>query len=92
MDYKQRNVSVGQGCMVMTSEDFVNGYQAGHLSYMLEARSVKFTDEALISLLTRKLGNTEHSTHYSAGYIVGWIATLASKEAAGKPATWEREA
>ncbi|MEO7019118.1 MAG: hypothetical protein ABI234_03095 [Ktedonobacteraceae bacterium] len=85
VDYQPRNVAVGQGCMVMTSEDFVNGYQAGHLSYMLEARAVTVTDEALIALIMSRLASKDYSECYNAGYVVGWIAALASKEKKGGP-------
>ena len=80
MAYTPRNVSIGQGALVMTSEEFVNGYQAGHLSYILESHATLGTDEELITLMLKRLVSREHSTRYSAGYIVGWIAALASKQ------------
>lgn len=79
MSYTSRHVLVGQGCMVMSSEDFVNGFQAGHLSYMLEARTAKFTDEALTTMIKKRREQQEHSERYNAGYIAGWIVALASK-------------
>jgi hypothetical protein len=82
-NYQRRNVSVGQGCIVMTSEDFVNGYQAGHLSYMLEARTVMVTDEALMTLIADRFANKDQSERYNAGYIVGWLAALVCKEKKG---------
>ena len=79
-----RNVSVGHGFMVMSSEDFVNGYQAGHLSYMLEGRAMHFTDEELLALIRERVACTEYSERYSVGYIVGWIVALASKQCKGR--------
>lgn len=81
--YQPRNVSVGHGSIIMTSEDFINGYQAGHLSYMVEARTVMVTDEALMALILDKLTSVGESERYSVGYIVGWIAALVSKEKKG---------
>lgn len=68
-NYQHKNVSVGHGCIVMTSEDFVNGYQAGHLSYMLEARAMTMTDEALITLIIGRLANKDYSERYNTGCI-----------------------
>lgn len=80
LDFQPRKVAVGQGSLVMTSEDFVNGYQAGHLSYLLEARAVAMTDKALITLILGRLARKDQSERYNMGYVVGWIAALASKE------------
>ncbi|MGH2508861.1 MAG: hypothetical protein ACRDHZ_15865, partial [Ktedonobacteraceae bacterium] len=81
--YPPRDISVGQGRMIMTSEDFVNGYQAGHLSYALEARTATLTDEEIITRILGRLARKDDGERYSAGYIVGWIAALASREKQG---------
>lgn len=81
--YQPKNVSVGRGWILMTSEDFINGYQAGHLAYMVEARAVTVTEEALITLLIDKLASHNESPRYRTGYIVGWIAALVSKAKKG---------
>jgi hypothetical protein len=82
-NYQRRNVSVGQGCIVMTSEDFVNGYQARHLSSLLEARTEMVTDEALLTLIRDRFASQDHRERYNAGYIVGWLAALVCKEKKG---------
>lgn len=80
---QQISVPVGQGSITMTSEDFVNGYQAGHLSYVLEARARTVTDDALITLIMGRITNKDYNERYSTGYIVGWIVALVSKEKKG---------
>ena len=83
MNYTPRTVSIGQGSLVMSSEEFVNGYQAGHLAYMLESRAGVFTDEALINQIMMRLTSREHTIRYSAGYVVGLVTALASKDSKG---------
>lgn len=74
-----RTVQVGTGSLLITKEDFLNGYQAGHLACMTEGRSVLFTDETLRMLIMDKLESLEYSEPYSVGYVVGWIVSLATK-------------
>lgn len=76
--YLPRNITVGQGSLIMTSEDFVNGYHAGYLSSLLGARMAHLTDEALITLILEKLARKDASERYRAGYVVGWIVALTS--------------
>lgn len=76
---EQRTITVGNGALIATSEDFVNGYQAGHLAYMQQGRFTLFTDSRLIGLMMEKLESLAYTEHYSTGYVVGWIATLAAK-------------
>jgi hypothetical protein len=74
-----KNVSVGSGTIVATKRDFIEGYQAGHLTYMAERQSIPCTDEQLTRLFLKKLESMETSTPYGMGFIVGWLATLSSK-------------
>lgn len=81
---RDRNVLVKRGCVKMDSEAFINGYQAGHLSYMLESRLTACTEETLLDLLSTRLNNSAPGMRYNAGYIVGWITTLLTQDAVGK--------
>lgn len=74
-----RPVSVGNGLLVMTTEEFINGYQAGHLAYMSQSRTVLLTDETVIIHLLDKLEDIRVTDRYGVGYIVGWVAALAYK-------------
>lgn len=74
-----RIITVGQGALLVTSLDFLNGYQAGHLSSMAAGRAVAFSDEELITLLMEKLESLDSPERSSVGYVVGWIATFACK-------------
>jgi hypothetical protein len=78
-----RMVPVGRGSLLMTSEEFLNGYQAGHLAYMTEARAVAFSDERLRTLIMDKLESMDDSERYNVGYVVGWIVSLACKGTKG---------
>lgn len=74
-----RMITVGKGSLLLTNEDFLNGYQAGHLAYMADGRAVAFSDTRLITLIMDKLESLEVSEPYSVGFVVGWIASLACK-------------
>jgi hypothetical protein len=72
-----RTIPVGNGSLLITTEDFVNGYQAGHLAYMNHGRTALLTDETLRTLMMDKLEDMGHSERYCVGYVVGWIVSLA---------------
>jgi hypothetical protein len=74
-----RSIPIGHGFLLVMTEDFLNGFQADHLAYMAEGRTVQFTEERLIALIMEKLESLEYSEPYSVGYVVAWIATLAEK-------------
>lgn len=74
-----RTLTIGINVLVLTSEDFLNGYQAGHLSYMAEFRTLALTDRALTELLLAALEDTGHTEAYCMGFVVGWLATFACK-------------
>lgn len=76
---KSTIVPVGSGSLAITSEDFLNGFQAGHLAYMADATKVCCSDRHLTSLLMEKLEDVDHTELYNFGYVVGWLATLANK-------------
>lgn len=76
-----RTITVGTNALLLTSEDFLNGYQAGHLSYMAEFRNHTLTDSNLTELLMAALEDMQHSEPYCMGFVVGWLATFASKSA-----------
>lgn len=72
-------VPVGNGFLLATSEDFLNGYLAGHLAYMAQWRSMQCSDEQVTALFLEKLEDIDYSSLYGIGYVVGWLHTLASK-------------
>lgn len=74
-----RPLSIGNGVIFVASEDFLNGYQAGHLAYMAQRCTAPCTDDELTSMFLEKLEDTASSSLYSIGFIVGWLNTLASK-------------
>ena len=78
---EQRTVKVGTGILLATKTDFVNGYQAGHLTY--RAATAKhpypYSDEEITDLFLEKLEDMTLSCPYGIGFAVGWLATLAAK-------------
>lgn len=76
-----RTITIGTNTLILTDEDFLNGYQAGHLSYMAEFRMLALTDISLTALLMAALEDMKHSEPYCMGFVVGWLATFACKSA-----------
>lgn len=74
-----RLVPVGAGSLLFTKLDFLNGYQAGHLAYMTEGRTVQFSDTNLITLIMDRLESLEYTEPYSVGYVIGWLVSFATK-------------
>ncbi len=74
-----RTISIGSGSLVVTSEAFLNGYQAGHLAYMADGLDAVFSDTRLTTLIVEKLERMEYSDAYNTGFVVGWITTLVNK-------------
>ena len=74
-----RTVPVGAGSLLITSLDFLNGYQAGHLAYMTGGWTAEYSDTSLITLIMEKLESLEYSDPYSVGYVTGWVVSLATK-------------
>lgn len=76
-----RTITVGTNALLLTNEEFLNGYQVGHLSYMAESRTLALTDASLTTLLMTALEDMHHSEPYCMGFVVGWLCTFASKSA-----------
>lgn len=78
---EQRTVKVGTGILLTTKTDFINGYQAGHLTY--RAATAKhphpYTDEEVTELFLERLEDMTLSSPYGIGFVVGWLHTLATK-------------
>ena len=78
--FEPRTISIGSNQLLFTDEDFLNGYQTGHLAYMANGRAVRFSDTSLRKLLMAMLENVEFSDAYGFGYVVGWLVAFISKE------------
>ncbi len=84
-----RVITIGKGSLLVESEHFINGYQAGSLAYHQDRKYYPITYENMLAILMEQLENSEQPEAYSVGYCVGWIATLATK---GGNFTQEQEA
>lgn len=77
---EEKPVSVGKGFVLAPHEDFLNGYQAGHLTYMAARTKHRelYTDDEITELFLEKLEDVTLSSLYSIGFAVGWLHTVAS--------------
>jgi len=69
----------GNGYILITNEEFASGYQAGHLAFMAERRSIPCSDEELTALFLKRLEDMAYTSLYGMGFLVGWLTTLANK-------------
>lgn len=76
---QQQSISFGKGTITATNRDFVNGFQAGHLTYMATRKRhpEPYTDTYLVELFLEKLEDMKLSSPYGIGYAAGWLNTLA---------------
>jgi hypothetical protein len=72
-------VSVGNGFLLLTSEEFASGFLAGHLAYMVERRGMPVSDDELATVFLTRLSDPHESQLSGIGFLVGWLATLANK-------------
>ncbi len=77
MDLKR--ITVGKGSIVVDNDDFLNGYQSGHMACRLEMKQATFTNTSLTEMMMEKLESMTIPEQYSVGYIVDYISTLALK-------------
>ena len=77
---EQRTILVGKGSILVESEHFINGYQAGSLAYRADQRRYIITNQTVTTVLIEKLENPDIPEQYGIGYCVGWIVALATKE------------
>jgi hypothetical protein len=74
-----RIITIGKGTMLVDNEDFINGYQAGHLACTLDCRHFPVTNENVIAIFMEKLEDIDLPWQYGLGYCIGWTATLTTK-------------
>lgn len=79
-----RVIVIGSCGVIVYSEDFINGYQAGLLSCILDCRlsfrgQYELTNESITAIIMERLEDVDHSEQYNMGYCIGWIATFATK-------------
>ena len=71
---------LGQATLILADDQFINGYQAGHLRYMLDYRIKLLSDDEIYHFLATSLLTPLHPPRWNAGYIVGWIITMHEKK------------
>lgn len=58
---------------------FINGFQAGHLTYMAYGKRARLYDTDLILLMVARQNTRPSSIWFNAGYLVGYLATITAK-------------
>jgi hypothetical protein len=75
--HEQRQI--GQVTIILSDDQFLNGYQAGHLQYMLGYRARLLSDEDIYHFLVTNLLTDPPSHRWNAGYVMGWLITMHEK-------------
>lgn len=65
--------------IVVTDDEFANGYQTGYLRYRTDAPTKTRTDMDIYTLYVGTMTSVRHSGRYHAGYVMGWTAALLGK-------------
>ncbi len=73
---KPRVILIGKGSVLVENEQFINGYQAGHMACRIDCRKYAMTSENITGILKEKMEDIRTNEQYCIGYCVGWIATL----------------
>ncbi len=72
-------IQIGKGSILVDNEQFINGYQAGHIACTIDRRTYAMTSANITGILKEKMEGVQEREQYCIGYCVGWVATLASK-------------
>jgi hypothetical protein len=62
--------------IVVTDEEFANGYQTGYFRYKTHDHTQPLTDMDLYALYVGTITSVRHSGRYLVGYLMGWNAAL----------------
>ena len=62
-----------------TTLAFLQGFQVGHLAYMVQMRKQKILDTTAILVMNQYSQDRKHSIFYNAGLLLGWCSTLSQK-------------
>lgn len=71
---------IGNATIIVTDDDFVNGYQIGYLRYHVDYKGRDLTDRDIYSYIMRTCLDVQHSDRSNAGRIAGWVAAMHEQE------------
>ena len=63
----------------LAAQEFINGFQAGHLAYMAYWRNTVLIDTLVVIALMKRQPGLQSSLVFTCGYLVGWLTTLVRK-------------
>jgi hypothetical protein len=67
---------IGKAIILLTlGEDFRNGYQAGHMTYLLKRYTYRFSDREFTHILVAAIDQEQESDLFNAGFVTGWLIT-----------------
>lgn len=71
---------LGKGFLELTQQkQFVNGYQVGHLTCMVQCRNQERTAQEIPALVDVLLAKARENDLYNTGMLVGWLVTAIQK-------------
>ena len=70
-----------------TTLAFLQGFQVGHLTYMVQMRRQKMLDTTVILIIAHYRQDCQHSVFYNAGILFGWCSTFVQKTPDRLPVT-----
>ncbi len=75
----EQRIIIGKGNIIVDNEQFINGYQAGHIACTIDRRKYVMTSDNITGILKEKMEDVQEREQYSIGYCVGWISTFVLK-------------
>ncbi len=77
-------LTIGRSCVALTSDPvaalaFLNGFQAGHLTYMVYGKRARLYDTDLVMLIVARKNARHVSLWFNTGFLVGYLTTLTQK-------------
>lgn len=71
-----RSILLGTVTILLTTQQFVDGYQNGYLRFRLSGPSTRMTDYEVYTFLLTNLRDFHYPDRWNAGYVLGWITAL----------------
>lgn len=74
-----RSILLGTVTILLTNQQFVDGYQNGYLRFRLSGPSIRMTDYEVYTFLLTNLRDFHYPDRWNAGYVLGWITALVER-------------
>jgi len=82
-------IKIGDTTVIVTDDEFANAFQTGYLRYKVDYLNKSLTDMDIYAFYVETMIDVQHSGHYYAGYLTGWVAALLErKQSAAVPVVY----